>query len=239
MKTFVMIPTYNERENIEPLVKDILNLGIEDISVLIVDDNSPDGTWEIAERMSREDPRVHLLRRMKKRGRGYAGVDGLMYCIKEGADYIVEMDGDFSHDPKYIKDMLREIESCDVVTASRFIKGGSDSDRGLFRNLVSRFASVYAKILLGVDVKDPSLGFRLFRRKVLEAIDLEEIISIGPSIVLEMLYKINLKGFRIKEIPVRFMNRKHGSTKLDFLTLLETLLMVLRLRKMKKQGRIT
>ncbi|MBI5199873.1 MAG: polyprenol monophosphomannose synthase [Nitrospirae bacterium] len=239
MKTIVMIPTYNERENIEPLIKDIFNLGIEDISVLVVDDNSPDGTWEIAERISREDPRVYLLRRMKKRGRGYAGVDGLMYCIREGADYIAEMDGDFSHDPRYIKDMLREIESCDVVTASRFIKGGSDSDRGPFRNLVSRFASIYARVLLGVDVKDPSLGFRLFRRKVLEAIDLEEIISIGPSIVLEMLYKINLKGFKIKEVPVRFVDRKHGSTKLDFLALLETLLMVLRLRKMRKQGRIT
>lgn len=238
MKTFVMIPTYNERENIEALVKEIFNLGIEESSVVVVDDNSPDGTWEIVERMSKKNPKVRLLRRLKKRGRGLAGIEGFIYCIKEGADYIVEMDGDFSHDPKHIPDMLRQIDSCDVVIGSRFVKGGSDSDRGLYRHIITRLAGIYARSLLGINVRDVSSGFRVFRRKVFEDIDLEDIISTGPSVVLETLYKIKLRGFKIKEVPIKFVDRKHGSTKLDFLTLIETLIMVLRLRKMRKQGRI-
>jgi len=238
MKTIVMIPTFNERDNIITLINKILSLPIKDISVLVVDDNSPDGTWKIVEELASKNPRVQVLRRLKKRGRGHAGVDGFKHCIREGADYIVEMDGDLSHNPEYIKDMLREMELYDVVTASRFIKGGSDNARGVFRQCVSRFASVYARWLLGVDVKDPSLGFRCFRRRVLEAIDLDEIISSGPSIVLEISYKIKLLGFSIKEIPVIFSDRKYGEAKLDFLTLLETFLVVLKLRKMHKQGRM-
>jgi dolichol-phosphate mannosyltransferase len=238
MHTFVLRPTYNEKENIETLVKDILNLGIEDISVVVADDNSPDGTWEIVERMSREDPRVHLLKRMKRHGRGFAGIDGFLYCFRQGADYIVEMDGDFSHDPKHIPEMLREIDSCDVVIGSRFIKGGSDNDRSIYRTILTRLVALYVRTLLGVKVRDVSSGYKLFKRKVFEKIDLEDMISTGPSVVLETLYKLTLSGFKIKEVPIRFVDRKLGSTKLDIITLLETMVMVLKLRKWKKLGRL-
>lgn len=238
MKTFVMIPTYNEKENIEALIKEIFNLGIKDLSVVVADDNSPDRTWEIVERMSRENPNIHLLMRMKRHGRGFAGIEGLLYCLKAGADYIVELDGDFSHDPKHIPDMIRAIESCDVVIGSRFIKGGSDKDRGWYRTILTRLVAIYVRTLLGVKVMDVSSGFKLYKRRVFDTIDLEDMISTGPAVVLEVLYKLTLKGFTIKEVPVKFVDRIHGDTKLDLITLFETMVMVLKFRKWKKLGRI-
>lgn len=236
MKTFVVIPTYNEAENIEGLIGKILALGIRDLAIIVVDDNSPDGTCSIVEGCSRKDHRVKLIRRLKKKGRGSAGIDGFKEALLSGADFIVEMDGDFSHDPKYIPDFLAAIEDCDVVLGSRFVKGGMDAGRGLKREIITRLAGIYVRGLLKLNIKDVSSGYRCFKRRVFEKVDLDNMISGGPSIVLEKLYKAISKGFKIKEMPIVFTDRKQGKTKLDYITLLETLVMVLRLRKMKRDG---
>ena len=237
MQTIVMIPTYNERENISHLLQQVLEID-KDIEVLVVDDNSPDGTWKIVEDMSKKSPRVHLLHRKKRKGRGTAGIDGLRYAIDKRADYIIEMDADFSHNPKYIPEFLNAVKDYDVVIGSRFVKGGQDKDRGLMRRLITKLAGMYVRMLLAVKIKDVSSGFRCFRREALEKIDLDDMASGGPSIVLELLYKITLNGFNIKEVPIVFEDRRQGKTKLDWITLLETMVMVLRLRKMKKDGLI-
>ena len=237
MKTIVMIPTYNERDNISPLLEQILKID-RDIEVLVVDDNSPDGTWKIVEEISGKEPRVHLLLRKRRKGRGVAGIDGLKYALEKGADYIIEMDADFSHNPKYIPEILKAMEKYDVAIGSRFINGGKDKDRGFLRRLITKLAGMYVRMLLGVKIKDVSSGFRCFRREALEKIDLDDMASGGPSIVLELLYKITLNGFNIKEVPIVFEDRRQGKTKLDWITLLETMVMVLRLRKMKKDGLI-
>ena len=237
MKTIVMIPTYNERDNISPLLEQILKID-RDIEALVVDDNSPDGTWEIVQDLSEKEKRVHLLHRKKRRGRGTAGIDGLRYALEKGADYIIEMDADFSHNPKYIPELLRGMEKYDVAIGSRFIDKGKDKDRGLLRRLITKMAGMYVRMLLAVKIKDVSSGFRCFRREALEKVDLDDMVSGGPSIVLELLYKITLNGFSIKEVPIIFEDRRQGKTKLDWITLLETMVMVLRLRKMKKDGLI-
>lgn len=237
MKTIVMIPTYNERDNISPLLGQILEMD-KSIEALVVDDNSPDGTWKAVQDISEREPRVHLLHRKKKRGRGTAGIEGLKYALDKGADCIIEMDADFSHNPKYIPELIHAAKDYDVAIGSRFIQGGQDRERGILRRVITKMARIYVKALLGIKIEDVSSGFRCFRRAVLEKIDLEDMVSGGPSIVLELLYKITLNGFKIKEVPIIFEDRRQGSTKLDWITLLETMVMVLRLRKMKKDGLI-
>jgi len=238
MKTCVVIPTYNEADNIGNLIKSILELGVEGLCVLIVDDNSPDGTGDIVGEMQKNDERIAILKRYKKRGRGSAGIDGFKYAIEKGADYIIEMDGDFSHDPKYIPDFLAAVKDHDVVLGSRFVDGGKDVGRGLKRQILTRLAGFYVRTLLKIDIKDASSGYRCFKKDVFEKVDLDDMVSGGPSIVLEKLYKILSKGFTVKEIPIIFTDRRQGKTKLDYITLLETLVMVLRLRKMKKENRL-
>lgn len=236
MKTFVVISTYNEAENIQQLINEILGLTIADLHILVVDDNSPDGTGNIVERLSKTDNRVILLRRRKKKGRGSAGIEGFKHALNSGADYIVEMDGDFSHDPKYVPEFLKAIKDSDVVLGSRFVKDGRDVGRGLKRQLITKSAGIYVRSLLKINIKDVSSGYRCFRRGVFDKIDLDNMVSSGPSIVLEILYKTISRGFRIREIPIVFTDRRQGKTKLDYVTLLETLVMVLRLRKMKRDG---
>lgn len=237
MKTIVTIPTYNERHNIEKLTEEILGLKLN-LEILVVDDNSPDGTWQIVKDISRRDPFVHLLLRTKRCNRGSAGIDGFKEALRLGADYIIEMDADLSHDPKVIPAMLKEIENYDLILGSRVAEGGRDSDRSILRRFVSFLARRYVRRLLQISIGDVSSGFRCFRRKVLENIDLDDMISAGPSIVLEILYRTCLKGFKIKEIPITFRERKEDRSKLDYVTLLESLVMVLRLRKMHKDGRL-
>ena len=228
--TYVIIPTYNEAENIEDLVKTILALKIEGLVPIVVDDNSPDGTGKIAEKIAG----VKTIIRYQNRGRGSAGIEGFKFALKEGADYIIEMDADFSHHPKYIPDLLKQIEKYDVVLGSRFVPGGKDIDRGFSRQIITIFAQTYIKWMLGVKVKDPTSGFRCFRRKVLESIDLDHTLSTGPSIVSEILYKIKLKGFSIGETPIVFEDRKKGETKLNFGVLLNNLYMILNFRMIYK-----
>jgi len=236
MKTYVMIPTYNERENIGNLVREILNLKISDIHIVVVDDNSPDGTSEVVKNLAKEYPEVEMLLRTTGRGRGSAGIAGFKYALEHGADCVVEMDADFSHHPKYIPSFLEAIQEADMVIGSRAVAGGQDINRGIVRRVITFLASVYVKILLGLKIKDVSSGYRCFKRKVLEAIELDSMISTGPSIVSEVFYRAHLKGFSIKEIPIEFADRTHGQTKLNYIILIKTLLMVLKFKRLNKKG---
>ncbi len=227
-----MIPTYNESENIRQVVDEIMGLRLRyDLQVLVVDDNSPDGTGTIVEDMARQDKRVHLLLRTKRRGRGAAGIDGFREALRLGADYVIEMDGDLSHRPAYITQLVDACQIYDLVLGSRFVHGGKDSNRGLHRRFITLLVRKFIRSRFGVPVRDASSGFRCFRRQVLEAVDLDDLISVGPSVVLEILYKTHLLGFSIGEIPITFLDREKGKTKLSFLTLVETLIMVIKFRK--------
>jgi len=228
----VMIPTYNERENIADLVREILSLPLDaSLSVLVVDDDSPDGTGRIVGDMVREDGRVRLLTRKTRRGRGAAGIDGFKAALKLDPDYIVEMDGDFSHQPKYIPALVAAMDGCDAALGSRYIKGGRDADRGIHRRFITFLVRRFIRSRFAIPVKDPSSGFRCFRKEVLERIGLDEMISTGPSVVFEVLYKASLRGFRIGETPIVFIDRSRGKTKLNLLTLLETLIMALKIQR--------
>ena len=236
MKTYVMIPTYNERENIENLIGEILNLKISDLHVVVVDDNSPDGTSEIVKNLSKEHPEVELLLRTTGRGRGSAGIAGFKYALERGADCVVEMDADFSHHPKYIPSFLEAIQEADMVIGSRSVAGGKDINRGIVRKVITFLAGVYVRMQLGLKIQDVSSGYRCFKRKVLEAIELDSMISTGPSIVSEVFYRAHLKGFSIKEIPIEFADRTHGQTKLNYSILIKTLFMVLKFKQLHKKG---
>ena len=236
MKTTIMIPTYNEKENIGRLIGDILELKIpnQELHVLVVDDNSPDGTSPVVAEIAKREPRVRLITRTKDRGRGSAGITGFREALAAGADFVVEMDADFSHHPRYLPDLIKAAEKgADVVLGSRFVKGGADNDRGLYRQSVTRVAGVYVRTMLGVRVKDVSSGYRCFRRQALEQIGLNSLISTGPSIVLEILFKCAVKNLRIVEVPIIFIDRRAGETKLNWQTLAKTLMMVARFRAMK------
>ncbi len=235
MNIVVVIPTYNERESIESLIREVLSLSLG-LNILVVDDNSPDGTGGIVSKLAEESPKVGLLTRKKRKGRGSAGVDGFKKALEMGADLIIEMDGDFSHHPRHIQDLVANANNYHVVLGSRFVSGGADQDRGMLRQMVTRLAGLYVRTSLGIKIGDVSSGYRCFRKEVFEKVDLDDMISAGPAIVLEILYKICLNGFSIKEVPIIFEDRRQGQTKLDTITLLETLVMVLRLRKMHRQG---
>jgi dolichol-phosphate mannosyltransferase len=230
MKIFVMIPTYNEKENIANLIDKILNLKIKNLHIVVADDNSPDKTWKIVQKISKKKKNVHLLLRKTQRGRGLGGRDGFIYCLKHGADIIVEMDADMSHDPKYIPLMLKELKNADLVLGSRRVKGSKEIGRGFIRRTITYFANLYIRLLLGLKVKDCNSGYRCFKRKVLEKINLEKIKSKGPAIVQEVLFKAHLKGFKIKEIPITFINRRKGKSKLGFEQLVAGYFMVTKLK---------
>lgn len=236
MKTYVMIPTYNERENIGSLIGEIVHLKISDLHIVVVDDNSPDGTAEVVKNLSKKHPEVALLLRTKERGRGSAGITGFRYALEHEADYVIEMDADFSHHPRYIPSLLEAMQHADMAVGSRFIGGGKDVNRGVIRKVITNLAGIYVRVLLGLKIKDVSSGYRCFKRKVLEAIELDSLVSTGPSIVSEVFYRAHLKGFSIKEIPIVFEDRIHGETKLNFKILIKTLLMVIKFKHLNKRG---
>lgn len=237
----IVVPTFNERENLETLLRGIDEALVDSRhrwKVLIVDDNSPDGTGALADEMRSRWEWLEVLHRLKRRGRGTAGIDGFKEALSQGADWVVEMDADLSHDPKHLPQILLAMESADVAVGSRFVPGGKDLDRPFQRKAITQLAGLYVRSLLKLNLRDVSSGYRCFSRQVLEAVDLDDMISTGPSVVLEMIYKVASRGFKVKEVPILFRDRRQGKTKLDYVTLLETLVMVLRLRKMKKDGRI-
>lgn len=232
-KTITMIPTYNERANIGRLIEAILALKVpgHELHVLVVDDNSPDGTSQLVASIAAAEPRVKLMTRTGARGRGSAGIAGFKEALALGADFVVELDADFSHDPKYLPAILEAADKgADVVIGSRFVKGGADNDRGFHRQAITRAAGVYVRSVLRVKVRDVSSGYRCFTRKALESVDLDSLVSTGPSIVLELLYKCAVRGMQLVEVPIVFIDRRAGETKLNFPLLVKTLLMVLKIR---------
>jgi dolichol-phosphate mannosyltransferase len=229
MKPVILIPTYNEALNIEILINKILSLNI-DPKILVVDDNSPDGTGKIVQRLSEKNPNIILLSRTGIRGRGIAGIEGMLYALKLDIDCLIEMDADLSHDPSYIPEFLKEIKEYDVVIGSRCIEGGGEEGRNLLRRWISFLGHIYLRLILGFKIADPSSGYRCFRREVLEKIGLENFVSIGPTIVTEILYAVHKGNFRIKEIPILFKNRRFGSSKLNLKILLLSLWFPIKLR---------
>ncbi len=237
MKTLVIIPTYNEAENVSLIIDAALRQG-KSIDVLIVDDNSPDGTSNIVKEKQKKIKRLHLLEREGKMGLGSAYVAGFKYALENGYDYIFEMDADFSHDPNDIPRMLNEIKIADLVIGSRYVKGINVVNWPMRRLLLSFFAAQYAKIVTGMRINDPTGGFKCFRREVLEAIELDEIISDGYSFQIEMNFRTWIKKFRIKELPIVFTDRRVGQSKMSKKIVREAIIVVWKLKYYQLKKRI-
>ena len=229
MKTVVVIPTYNEAKNIVLLLREVLkqDAGLE---VLVVDDYSPDRTWMLVEQEARASLRVHLLLRRGERGRGRAGAEGFRKALEMGAERIVEMDGDFSHDPADLVSLIEASDDADLAIGSRYISGGSDGERGVSRRLVSSFARRYLRCVLGLGVHDPTSGYRCFREDAVRSLLSGGVSSVGPFFITETLFYCCRKGMRIVEVPISFRKRKSGRSKLGVMTLVKYLLQALKLR---------
>lgn len=226
--TAVIIPTYNESENLERLVHLILALPLE-LRVIVVDDNSPDGTGQIADRLLAEDQRVHVIHRPRKLGLGTAYIAGFRQGLQLGADCIVTMDADFSHHPRYIPSLVAQSNGAQVVVGSRYIQGGGTRYCSLKRRVLSRGANGFARLILGLEARDCTAGFRCYRREALEAIDLQSILSDGYSFLIEMLYQCHNRGYRTREIPIIFEDRRHGVSKISRQEIFKAICTVLRL----------
>ncbi len=245
-RALIITPTYNEHENIVRLVHEVLGqqalVPEVELNILIVDDNSPDGTSEIVRDLQRrEDPKfqhIHLLTRPGKMGLGTAYVTGFEYALREGFDYIFEMDADFSHDPKEIPTFLREIENYDLVIGSRYIRGASVKNWPRRRLMLSYNANLYARMVTGIPVRDVTAGFKCFRREVLAAIDLHDIRSNGYAFQIEMHFRVWRKGFRIKEIPITFVDRHAGTSKMSKAIVREAMGMVWKLKARAMSGEL-
>jgi dolichol-phosphate mannosyltransferase len=223
-KTMAVIPTYNEADNLPTIVAELLALGVEGLEILIVDDASPDGTGEVADRLAGRYPGIiHTIHREGKLGLGTAYVSGFRYALAQGADYVVQMDADFSHSPNYIPRFLECIKDYDVVIGSRYVPGGELDERwGFGRYFLSWWANaVYTRLILGMTVRDTTAGFKCWRRCVLETIDLDNIHSGGYVFQVEMAYVAEKQGYRILEIPIRFEDRRIGQSKMDMPVKLE------------------
>lgn len=212
---WLVLPTYNEAENLEPLVEAVRSKLPPDAQVLVVDDSSPDGTGEIADRLAERHENVEVLHRARKEGLGPAYIAGFRAALAGGAGLVLEMDADFSHDPAYLPGLLEAAKRADVVLGSRYVEGGGVSDWGPLRQAISRGGSTYARLVLGVDVRDLTGGFKCFRREVLEAIDLDAISTRGYAFQVEMTYRAIRHGFRVVEVPIVFRERRVGSSKMD------------------------
>jgi len=212
---WLVLPTYNEVENVEPLVEAARAKLPPVAQVLIVDDSSPDGTGALADRLAAQHENVHVLHRPRKEGLGPAYIAGFREALGRGAGLVLEMDSDFSHDPAYLPRLLDAAKNADLVLGSRYIDGGGVSDWGPLRRAVSRGGSAYARLVLGVEVRDLTGGFKCFRREVLEAIDLDRIATRGYAFQVEMTYRALRRGFRVVEVPIVFRERRVGSSKMD------------------------
>jgi dolichol-phosphate mannosyltransferase len=226
----VCLPTYNERENLEPMVDRLGEILGEDDVVLVIDDNSPDGTGEIADRLAAERSWVHVLHRPRKEGLGPAYLAGFRRALDLGAGLIFELDCDFSHDPADIPRLAAAAEEADLVIGSRYVPGGGTRNWGLVRRLISRGGSLYAQILLGVPVRDLTGGFKCYRRAVLETIDLDAIDSKGYAFQIETTYRALRAGFRVTEVPIVFVDRVVGGSKMSKSIVLEAVWKVPALR---------
>jgi dolichol-phosphate mannosyltransferase len=222
MRTTIVLPTYNEAENLPKLVSALLSLPLE-LSVLVVDDHSPDGTGEIAEMLSGQYPaRVFVLHRTGKLGLRSAYIEGFRKAFDRGAEVIVQMDADFSHDPAVLPEMASRIASCDVVIGSRYVKGGSLDERWpAWRKLLSAFGNFYARTILSFPLRDVTTGYRMWRREVLQSMPLDRIRSNGYIFLVEMAYIAYRMGYKITEIPIHFADRRWGTSKMSLKIQLE------------------
>src|SRR5437763_9176923 len=227
MKTLIIIPTYNEFDNLRPLLQEIFSFAPA-ADVLIVDDNSPDGTGKLADQIHIENPQVDVLHRAGKLGLGTAYIAGFKYAVEHGYDAAFEMDADFSHDPRYLPDFLKAIEHADLVIGSRYIPGGDTPDWSPLRRFTSGGGNIYARFLLGIPVHDCTAGYRCYRRQVLETIDLDTIQSQGYAFQVELAYRVMQQGFRIVEVPIIFMDRRVGKSKMSRKIVLQAVAYVLR-----------
>lgn len=226
--TAVIIPTYNESENLEQLVHLLLALPLES-QVIVVDDNSPDGTGQIADRLAAEDGRVHVIQRPGKLGLGTAYIAGFRQALFLGAECIVTMDADFSHHPRYIPSLVARSNGAQVVVGSRYVQGGGTRYCSPKRRLLSRGANGFARLMLGLEARDCTAGFRCYRRQALEGIDLDAIFSDGYSFLIEMLYQCQRRGYHIAEVPIIFEDRRHGVSKISRQEILQAIYTILRL----------
>ncbi len=236
-KSLVIIPTYNELENLPKLITAVLSQD-ESIHILIVDDGSPDGTGKFVKEEMNKNDRIHLLEREKKMGLGTAYIAGFRYALQNNYDFVFEMDADFSHDPNELKNFLIAIKENDLVLGSRYINGVRVLNWPMSRLLLSFFASVYTRLITGLPVRDATGGFKCFRRCVLEAIDLDKVKSNGYSFQIEMTFKTYAKGFKIKEIPIVFMDRVKGKSKMSKKIVREAVTMVWKLRLQHMFGKL-
>ncbi len=225
MKALVVIPTYNERENIVNITREVLSVS-EQAEVLVIDDNSPDGTGKVADEMAAASHRVHVMHRAGKMGLGSAYIAGFRYALDNGYDLVMEMDADFSHDPREIPNFLEAARGADVVVGSRYIGGVRILNWPIKRLLLSYSASVYTRMITGLKLLDCTSGFKCFRREVLESLDLNRVHSDGYSFQIEMSFLCQKKGFTLKEIPIVFTERKEGHSKMSGGIIYEALFIV-------------
>lgn len=228
MTIAVIVPTYNEADNVPRLVPELLKLG-PNLHVVIVDDNSPDGTGRLADELASAYPHVHVIHRPGKLGLGTAYKAGFAKSLALGAERILTMDADFSHDPRYIPGLLAAAESCDVVIGSRYVDGGGTVNCKLSRRLLSRGANLVARTLLGLGAHDCTAGFRCYQRQALESLDLDSIVSDGYSFLVEMLYLCQERGYVVTEVPILFYDRYYGVSKVSKDEIFKAMATVLRL----------
>jgi len=229
-RALVCIPTYNEADNLEPITQAVLKAEPR-VDILVVDDNSPDGTGKIADALAAKEPRIRVLHREKKEGLGRAYLAAFRWALAEGYTYIIEMDADFSHDPRYLPGLLDAAEAgADLVLGSRYVTGGGTVNWGIGRQVISRGGSLYARTILGVGIHDLTGGFKCFHRRVLESIELDAVKSTGYAFQIELTYRTLKKGFTVRELPIVFEDRRVGQSKMSRKIFLEALTMVWKLR---------
>lgn len=229
MKILIIIPTYNESENIERLVQDIF-VHLPQAEILIIDDNSPDGTGGIADKLSQNNPAVSVIHRMEKMGMGNAYNQGFRYAIEHNYDVVFEMDADFSHKPSDLPRLLDNLKDNGLVIGSRYVKGGGTVNWGIIRRFVSNFGNLYARAILNMPIKDITAGFRCYYVSVLKKVDLDQVKSDGYGFQIEMAYMVKKAGYNIKEIPIIFEDRRAGRSKMSKNIIIEALIRVLSIR---------
>jgi dolichol-phosphate mannosyltransferase len=235
VRVIVCLPTYNERENLESMVR---ALGEQHVRVLVIDDNSPDGTGELADRLASELDHVDVLHRPTKDGLGPAYLAGFRRALADGAERILEMDCDFSHDPRDVPHLVAATEEADLAVGSRYVPGGEIRNWGLVRRVVSAGGSLYARLLLSAPVRDLTAGFKCYRREVLEAIDLDAIHSRGYAFQIETTFRALRAGFRVIEVPITFADREVGGSKMSRAIVLEAIWKVPQLRVAALRGKM-
>ncbi len=232
MKTMVVMPTYNEADNLVQMVAELMTLELDGLEILVIDDNSPDGTGQIAEELAAQYPdRLHVIHRPGKMGLGTAYISGFRQALEDGADYVIQMDADFSHSPSYLPAFLDRIRECDVVIGSRYVAGGSVDERwNPWRRFLSWGGNLYARVITRLPIRDTTGGFRCFRRQALLALDLERVRSEGYAFQIEMVYASQKKGLRLCEIPIYFEDRSMGRSKMSSWIILEAMWRVWQMR---------